>query len=736
MLVRSAHSANIKERRDCSTALFDAARRDGHAGRAHPRAPRRDARRRRGGARRGPRATAGSWILNDPYRGGTHLPDITVVTPVLDDDGALLGFAASRAHHADVGGRVARLDARRLDDARRGGRRHRAARARRGRDRRARRADAPARPAPRRPARAARRQPHRRAAPRASSPSASAPTRCARRPPPCSTTPSGARAPASPRCDDGPREARDVLEAREGDLELRARRDRRRRRADRSTSPAAPRSTTATSTARSRSRARPPTSRCACSPTPTSRRAPAPTGRSTVRAPEGSLLNAAPAAPPSRAATSRRPPRRRPRARRLRPRARPGHDEQPHARHRRRSRTTRRSAAARARAPTPTARAACTSRCRNTLNTPVEALELEFPLRVVALRDPPRLGRRRRAPRRRRRRARARGARADGLLAHHRAPPPRAAGRRRRRAGRARAQPAQRRASCRRRRRATLRRGDSARDRDAGRRRPRRSARPAALHRRRNRVRCGRLWQAASVTARAVRRRRRYRDVSRRTAALPGGLGAASGLSLTTARSSSWTPAPAAVRNEHGMLSAISQRDGAHLQGAVRPRPDEDAHAVGGSGRPRRHAGEDADAGRAQPLPARRARPPARPAACCSSTPSSRCSASRSSGSTGRKVRGVHQRHRHRSPTSRARCSCCIRRATTGRHGSSRRERRAGRHALQPLRARRALTAGGRAISIAADAAPRDSQRSRRVRRPRDHGLAAWPRTSRAPATS
>jgi N-methylhydantoinase B len=39
------------------------------------------------------------WIVNDPYAGGTHLPDITVVTPVGE-----LGFAANRAHHADVGG--------------------------------------------------------------------------------------------------------------------------------------------------------------------------------------------------------------------------------------------------------------------------------------------------------------------------------------------------------------------------------------------------------------------------------------------------------------------------------------------------------------------------------------------------------------------------------------------------------------------------------------------------------
>lgn len=106
VLVRSAHSANIKERRDCSTALFDA---DGqmvmqaehipvHLG-AMPDAVAAVL------AEPGARATTADWILNDPYRGGTHLPDITVVTPV-HHDGVLVGFAASRAHHADVGGRV------------------------------------------------------------------------------------------------------------------------------------------------------------------------------------------------------------------------------------------------------------------------------------------------------------------------------------------------------------------------------------------------------------------------------------------------------------------------------------------------------------------------------------------------------------------------------------------------------------------------------------------------------
>jgi N-methylhydantoinase B len=105
VLVRSAHSANIKERRDCSTALFDPAGEmvmqaehiPVHLG-AMPAAVE---------AVLGEDHAPGvSWVLNDPYAGGTHLPDITVVTPAFTDDGELLGFAASRAHHADVGGRV------------------------------------------------------------------------------------------------------------------------------------------------------------------------------------------------------------------------------------------------------------------------------------------------------------------------------------------------------------------------------------------------------------------------------------------------------------------------------------------------------------------------------------------------------------------------------------------------------------------------------------------------------
>jgi N-methylhydantoinase B len=104
VLIRSAHSANIKERRDASTALFDAAGEmvmqaehiPVHLG-AMPAAV--------AAVRDEAHAPGRAWVLNDPYRGGTHLPDITVVTPVFADHGAeLLGFAACRAHHADVGG--------------------------------------------------------------------------------------------------------------------------------------------------------------------------------------------------------------------------------------------------------------------------------------------------------------------------------------------------------------------------------------------------------------------------------------------------------------------------------------------------------------------------------------------------------------------------------------------------------------------------------------------------------
>ena len=102
VLIRSAHSANIKERRDASCALFDpegemvmqAEHIPVHLG-AMPAAV--------AAVLGEDQAPGTAWVLNDPYRGGTHLPDITVVSPVHAGD-RLIGFAASRAHHADVGG--------------------------------------------------------------------------------------------------------------------------------------------------------------------------------------------------------------------------------------------------------------------------------------------------------------------------------------------------------------------------------------------------------------------------------------------------------------------------------------------------------------------------------------------------------------------------------------------------------------------------------------------------------
>lgn len=102
-LVRSARSPNITERRDCSTALFDAAGRliaqaahvPVHLGSMEHAV---DAV-RAAGARAGE-----TWILNDPYVGGTHLPDITLARILAGRDGSAVVIAAARAHHADVGG--------------------------------------------------------------------------------------------------------------------------------------------------------------------------------------------------------------------------------------------------------------------------------------------------------------------------------------------------------------------------------------------------------------------------------------------------------------------------------------------------------------------------------------------------------------------------------------------------------------------------------------------------------
>ncbi|MFB6981955.1 hydantoinase B/oxoprolinase family protein [Streptomyces scopuliridis] len=106
-LENTAHSVNIKERLDFSCALFDS------AGNLIANAPHipvhlgsmgesiKEVLRRNEGALR----PGDVYAINDPYHGGTHLPDVTVVTPVFDEQGETLEFlVASRGHHAEIGG--------------------------------------------------------------------------------------------------------------------------------------------------------------------------------------------------------------------------------------------------------------------------------------------------------------------------------------------------------------------------------------------------------------------------------------------------------------------------------------------------------------------------------------------------------------------------------------------------------------------------------------------------------
>ena len=106
-LQSTAHSVNIKERLDFSCAVFDA---DGGLIANAPHMPvhlgsmgesiKMVIKRNAGRIRRGD-----VYVLNDPYHGGTHLPDITVVTPVFAPEGDDIWFyVASRGHHAEIGG--------------------------------------------------------------------------------------------------------------------------------------------------------------------------------------------------------------------------------------------------------------------------------------------------------------------------------------------------------------------------------------------------------------------------------------------------------------------------------------------------------------------------------------------------------------------------------------------------------------------------------------------------------
>lgn len=108
-LSNTSHSVNIKERLDFSCAIFDS---EGHLVANAPHVPvhlgsmgesvetviRENL---------GQMVPGNVYVLNAPYNGGTHLPDVTVITPVFDDRGKeILFYVGSRGHHADIGGRT------------------------------------------------------------------------------------------------------------------------------------------------------------------------------------------------------------------------------------------------------------------------------------------------------------------------------------------------------------------------------------------------------------------------------------------------------------------------------------------------------------------------------------------------------------------------------------------------------------------------------------------------------
>ncbi len=109
-LQSTAHSVNIKERLDFSCALFDqhgalianAPHIPVHLGSMGDSVRAVISSRRQNDGHGFHKGDA--WMLNAPYNGGTHLPDITVIVPVFDHDDILFAFLAARGHHADIGG--------------------------------------------------------------------------------------------------------------------------------------------------------------------------------------------------------------------------------------------------------------------------------------------------------------------------------------------------------------------------------------------------------------------------------------------------------------------------------------------------------------------------------------------------------------------------------------------------------------------------------------------------------
>ena len=108
-LRNTAYSVNIKERLDFSCALFDA---EGNLVANAPHVPVHlgsmgESVRHIIHANKGRIRPGQVYALNDPYHGGTHLPDVTVITPVFDQQSEnILFYVGSRGHHADIGGRT------------------------------------------------------------------------------------------------------------------------------------------------------------------------------------------------------------------------------------------------------------------------------------------------------------------------------------------------------------------------------------------------------------------------------------------------------------------------------------------------------------------------------------------------------------------------------------------------------------------------------------------------------
>ncbi len=108
VLKNTAHSVNMKERLDFSCAIFD---KKGNLVANAPHIPvhlgaMADSVKTLLKEKENDLRPGDMYLTNDPYHGGSHLPDITVICPVFSEEGSLIFFTASRGHHADIGGKT------------------------------------------------------------------------------------------------------------------------------------------------------------------------------------------------------------------------------------------------------------------------------------------------------------------------------------------------------------------------------------------------------------------------------------------------------------------------------------------------------------------------------------------------------------------------------------------------------------------------------------------------------